>query len=74
MFIAFVLIILGVLFFARATNLISPELLNVIWPLVLIVIGLGLLSNRTFGHHCNDKNCWRCREVSMNEKGGKRRS
>ena len=68
MFIALVLIIIGVLFFARAANLISPDMINVLWPLILIIIGLGLLSHKTFGHRCNDKDCWRCKEVALTDK------
>lgn len=74
MMIALLFIILGVTFFAQAAGLIPAGIASYIWPILLIVLGLGLLSHKTFGHSCNEKDCWRCREVSLDSKGNKRRS
>lgn len=49
MVVGILLIVIGLVFFAKALGYIAGETLNVLWPLILIVIGFSLLSNRLLG-------------------------
>ncbi|MAF81019.1 hypothetical protein CL628_03320 [bacterium] len=50
MLIGLVLIVTGLVFFAKALGLITGDVIEVLWPLLLIVLGLGMLSHHMFGH------------------------
>lgn len=58
MLVGLVLIVIGAVFFAQSLGLIQGETLNVLWPLLLIVLGIVLLSHKVFGHECEGKTCW----------------
>ncbi len=73
MTLALVLIAFGLVFFAKTLGFIDTDTLNVLWPLLLVIVGLSMVSNRWFGHHCDDKNCWRCTEISFDGSKKKRR-
>ncbi|MBI3255445.1 MAG: hypothetical protein HYZ63_00565 [Candidatus Andersenbacteria bacterium] len=73
MTLALVLILFGVAFFAKTLGFISMDTLNVLWPLLLVVLGLSMVSHHWFGHRCNDKECWRCAEISFENKPKKKR-
>lgn len=60
MIIPFVLIAIGLIFFARALGYIGDEVINVLWPLLLVIIGLGMMSNRYLGACCEDGTCAAC--------------
>lgn len=66
MIIGILLIAFGILFFARAIELVDAEVFSVAWPLLLVVLGLSLLSHKLFGHSCDEKDCWRCQTVDWN--------
>ena len=58
MIVGIVLIVIGIMFFAQSLEFISAETMRVLWPLLLIVLGLTLLSHKMFGHDCAGKGCW----------------
>lgn len=65
MIIAIVLIVLGLFFFARALGFVTDETLGILWPLLLVVIGLSMLSRRwMFGCNCGKKTCPECGEIN----------
>lgn len=66
MMIGIVLIVIGVVFFAKALEFISADTLSVLWPLLLIVLGLSLISHKLFGHH--DAKGWWSQTVDWNNK------
>jgi hypothetical protein len=72
MTLALVLIVFGLVFFAKTLGFIDSETLNVLWPLLLVILGISMVSHHWFGHRCNDKECWRCAEISFDKKGKKR--
>lgn len=74
MILPLLLIAIGLIFFARTLGYITADTINVLWPLILVVVGLSMVSNHWFGHHCNVKDCWRCQEISFGDKSKKRRS
>ncbi len=74
MFIGIVLIVTGLVFFARALGFLNAEQIGVLWPLLLIVLGLSFLSHRVFGHDHNGKNCWYCQTVKWNPNPKRKRS
>lgn len=65
MVIALVLIVIGLVFFARALGLVDQEALSIIWPLLLVVLGFSMLSHKMFGHEHTGKDCWYCRTVDL---------
>ena len=56
MVIALALVITGVLFLLRNAQVLSTEVLGVIWPIILIVLGAALLLER--GDHRAGFACW----------------
>jgi hypothetical protein len=58
MLVGLVLIVIGTVFFAQALGFIQGETLSVLWPLLVIVLGIVLLSHKALGHECEGKNCW----------------
>lgn len=60
MIIGLVLIVIGVVFFAQALGLLSGDVISVLWPLLVVVLGLSLISHKILGHECagNGKKCW----------------
>lgn len=58
MIMGLVLIVIGLVFFAQALGFIQGETLNILWPLLLVVLGIALLSHKALGHDCAGKNCW----------------
>ena len=74
MFVGLILIVIGVVFFARALGYIEGETISVLWPLLLIVLGLGLLSNKFMGHDCKGESCWCGGNVDWGNKKGRRKS
>ncbi|MEX1997945.1 MAG: DUF5668 domain-containing protein [Candidatus Andersenbacteria bacterium] len=71
MTIGLILIVIGLVFFARALGYFEEQALNIIWPLLLVVLGLSMLSHKMFGHECKGKKCWYCENVNWS--GGKKR-
>jgi len=72
MVIGIVLIGIGLIFFAQALGFLKTEEIDVLWPLLLVVLGISLLSHKVFGHECTgSKKCWYCQTVDFG--GGKRR-
>lgn len=66
MIIPLVVIALGIFFFAKSLGLVMMnDQLSIIWPLVLIVLGLSLLCHKMFGHNCTSKSCEWCQDVSL---------
>ena len=62
------LIAVGLFFFAKALGFdVANEFWSVLWPLVLVVLGITMVSHRNWGHACDDKTCWRCTEVSLED-------
>jgi len=51
MVIGLMLIVIGLVFFAKALGFVTADTLSVLWPLLLIVLGLNMLSHHIFGHH-----------------------
>jgi len=49
MLIGLVLIVIGLVFFAKALGFITADTIDVLWPLLLVVLGFGMLSHRYFG-------------------------
>ncbi len=49
MVIGILMIVLGLVFFAKALGFIEGETLHVLWPLILIVLGFSLIGNRMLG-------------------------
>ena len=72
MVIGLILIVIGLVFFAQALGFLPVESTKVLWPLLLIVLGLSLLSHKFFGHRCVGKECRYCEPVSWGN-GGKRK-
>lgn len=58
MVVGLVLIVIGVVFFAQSLGFIQDETMQIIWPLLVIVLGLTLLSHKVLGHDCQGKGCW----------------
>lgn len=74
MIIPLLLIAIGLVFFARSLGFITDEVINVLWPLLLVVIGLGMMSNRYLGSCCEDGTCGACKiNTGSGAKKGKRR-
>lgn len=70
MVIALALIVLGLFFFARALGFIGDEALNIVWPLLLVVVGLAMLAHR------GDEKAWwdaAVKEISGGKKKRKRK-
>jgi len=72
MLIGLVLVTIGIVFFARALGYIEGDTLNVLWPLLLIVLGIGMISNRAMGHQCKGGSCWCGGEVDWSKKKKKK--
>lgn len=72
MVLALSLIVIGIVFFARALGLIEQNAFDIIWPLILIVGGLSLVTHKWFGHHCSDKECWRCHSIVLGKSSKKK--
>lgn len=70
MFIPLILIVLGLFFFAKAIGVLTVDALSlsVLWPLILVVAGLVMVSHNMFGHSCKGKACEWCKEVKLNGK------
>lgn len=73
MIIGLILIVIGVVFFARALGYIEGDTLSILWPLMVIVLGLSLLSHKVLGHDCTGKNCWCGGTIDWANSKGKRR-
>lgn len=73
MIIPLVIIAFGIFFFAKSLGLVPEDQFNVIWPLVVIVLGLSMLSRKMFGHDCDTKNCEWCKDVTWTKSKGKRK-
>ena len=58
MLVGLILIVIGTVFFAQALGFLTGETLQVLWPLLLIVLGIVLLSHKALGHECKGKKCW----------------
>lgn len=71
MLIGLVLIVIGLVFFAQALGFLPVESAKILWPLLLIVVGLSMISHRFFGHRCDDTDCNYCTPVHWGN--GKRR-
>lgn len=50
MLIGLTLIVIGLVFFAKALGLITADTIDVLWPLLLVVLGFGMLSHNVLGH------------------------
>ena len=61
MIIALILIVIGVVFFAKALGFIENNTVDVLWPLLLVVVGFAMLSHRRFRTCCEDGTCTLCR-------------
>lgn len=73
MLIGLVLIVIGLVFFAQALGFLPAENAKILWPLLLIVVGLSMVSHRFFGHNCDDKSCRYCMPVNWGAGGKKRK-
>jgi hypothetical protein len=73
MILGIVLIVLGLVFFARALGFIDTLSLNMAWPLLLVILGISLLSHKVLGHECTGKNCWCGGTIDWTGKKGKKR-
>lgn len=68
MIIPLVIIAFGIFFFAKSLGLVMEEQFAVIWPLVVIVLGLAMLCHKAFGHNCTSKNCEWCKSVTLGDR------
>ena len=57
MVIGLILIVIGLVFFAQALGYITGDVINVLWPLLVVVLGLALITHKTFGHQCAGPDC-----------------
>lgn len=73
MVIGLILIVTGLVFFAQALGFLPTESSKVLWPLLLIVLGLSMLSHKFFGHNCNSKDCRYCEPVTWGVTGKRRK-
>lgn len=73
MTVALVLVVIGLIFFARSLGYVDDDTISILWPLLLVIVGLSMVSHRWFGHRCDDKDCWRCSEINFGDKPKKRR-
>ena len=68
MLVGLVLIVIGAVFFAQALGLVQGETISILWPLLLIVLGLVMLSHKFLGHECAGKDCWCGGTINWNGK------
>ncbi len=75
MIVPLLLIVVGAAYFAQALGLltISATTFNLLWPLVLVVVGLSMISHRKYGHLCTAKDCAWCQKVEFTETKKKRK-
>ena len=71
--VAITIILIGIFFFARAIGFVNDETMNIVWPLLIVVLGLGVLAYGNTGHKCKGKNCWTCDHVEFANKKGKKK-
>jgi len=57
MFIGLILVVIGLVFFGKALGLITTDAISIIWPLLVIVLGISMITHHRFGHHCKGKDC-----------------
>lgn len=58
MMVGLALIVIGIVFFAQALGFIPGDAMGMLWPLLVVVLGLTLLSHKVLGHVCGGKGCW----------------
>lgn len=73
MLVGLILIVIGLVFFAQALGYIQGDTINILWPLLVVVLGIGLLSHKVLGHDCSGKDCWCGGAVDWSSKGKKKR-
>ncbi len=66
MFFGIIVIVVGAALLLQNLGILSGDLWSILWPLIVIAIGFGIMSRR-HGHcgwwcwHCNKENCEKCR-------------
>lgn len=68
MMLGVVLIVIGIVFFAKALGFIPGETMSILWPLLLVVLGLTMISHKVLGHSCEGKNCWCGGRINWSQK------
>lgn len=67
MFFSLILIVTGIVFLLKNLGYISGTAWSIIWPVILIVIGLGLiLKRRDQGFFWEERFGWRKKEINRN--------
>ena len=57
MFIGLILIVIGVVFLAKALGLVTTDAMSIIWPTLVIILGLSIMTHHRLGHSCKGKDC-----------------
>ncbi len=67
MFLGLILIVIGLVFLLKNLGYISEPAWSIIWPVILIVIGLGTLLKRDEGFYWKEWFGWKKKELPSNQ-------